>query len=177
MLAVCALVVVFGLSWFFFYSRDLPDLSTISQFAPRTLTKVSDPCLQSPTIAIPYDGIGDNLRSALSVAEAGEDGPTAIEKTSHAFSDVRDGRPALAFQISRTMFCSPTKAGSRGLKELRLAVQLERHFTRRELFTIAANRYYFGADLIGVQEAAQHFLPQNPEPANSRRGCTVGGSS
>lgn len=160
-LAVCALVVVFGLSWFFFYSSDLPDLSAISQFAPQTSTKVSDPCLKSPSIAISDDGIGDNLRAALTVAEAGEDGPTAIEETSRAFSDVR-GHPALAFQISRTMFCSPTKTGSRDLKQLRVAAQLERHFTRRELFTIAANRYYFGADLIGVQGAAQHFFHKIP---------------
>lgn len=139
MLAGCALVVVLGLSWFFFYSRDLPDLGALSQFAPQTLTKVSDRCLKSSTIAIPYNEMGRNLRAALSAAEGSEDGPTVIEKISRTFSDVRDGRPALACQISRTMFCSPTKAVTRGLKELRVAVQLDRYFTRRELFTIAAN--------------------------------------
>ena len=106
--------------------------------------------------------MGRNLRAALSAAEGSEDGPTAIQEIERTFSDVRDGRPALAFQVSRTMFCSPEKAVTRELKELRVAVQLERVFTQRELFTIAANRYYFGDDLIGVQGAAQHFFHKDP---------------
>ena len=41
-------------------------------------------------------------------------------------------------------------------------MQLDRQFSRRELLTIAANRYYFGDNVIGVQEAAQHYFSKTP---------------
>lgn len=123
---------------------------------------MSDACFGNTSVAIPYDSIGATLREALSAAEGGEEGPSAIEQISRGFSDVRDGRSALSFQISRTTFCAPDKALRRELQELRLAVQLDRHFSRRELLTIATNRYFFGDGGFGVQTASQHFFHKNP---------------
>jgi penicillin-binding protein 1A len=60
------------------------------------------------------------------------------------------------------MFCAPDKALRRELQELRLAVQLDRHFSRRELLTIAANRYFFSDGGFGVQTASQYFFHKNP---------------
>jgi len=153
----CVLAVGLALGWLFFYSRDLPDIHSLDPFVPQTATTVSSPCATDTSVAIPYDSIGSTLRAALGAAEGGEEGPSAFP---HGLSD--DARSALSFQIARTMFCEPEKGLTRQVREMRLAVQLDRHFSRRELLTIAANRYFFGDGGVGVQAASQYFVYQNP---------------
>jgi len=51
---------------------------------------------------------------------------------------------------------------NRQLDEFRTALQLERRFSRQELFTILANRLMFGEDIVGVEAASQHFFHKEP---------------
>src|SRR5271170_5478559 len=164
LLGVTVLVVAAGLFWIFFYSRDLPDMKALAQFAPGSVARVSDPCLRTATVAIPYDSIGDNLRTALNAAEGSEDGPGVVTETYRALtSQTNFPAGALSLQISRTMFCAaPSKALTRQFGELRTAVQLERRFSRRELFTIFANRAQFGGALVGVEAASQSLFQKDP---------------
>jgi len=155
---VSGLVVAGFFYWLFFYSRDLPGFGTVAQFSPAVPSKVLDPCIKSSVVAIPYVAIGTNLRAALDAVEASETGPSAYQEISRSFNDVRATRVALSSEIARTMFCSPEKSLVRHEKVLRTALQLDRRFSRRDLFTIAANRYYFGDDLVGAQAASQYFF-------------------
>lgn len=138
-------------------------MQALAQFAPVFATQVTDPCLKVAPVAIPYESIGDNLRSALRVAEANDDDPGVLTATYQGFSNQdRPPRPTLSLHISRTMFCEPARPLNRQLNELRAAVQLERHFSRRELFTISANRLIFGDDIVGVEAASQRFFHKEP---------------
>jgi hypothetical protein len=101
--------IVAAVSWFFFHSGDLPDVGPLAQFAPATITSVSDPCLPTASLAISYEAIGGNLRNALSAVEV---------------------RLPDQIKISRTMFCTPSKTLNRQLEEIRTAAQLKRHFSR-----------------------------------------------
>jgi len=160
-LGATALAVVVALTWLFSYSRGLPDAVALAQFAPATVTQVSNLCLKSASVAIPYDSIGNNMRAALSAAEVAEDGPGVLTETYRGFRG-RPSRATVSWQISRTMFCNPDKALHRQLDELRAAAQLERRFSRRELFTIFANRAMFGEDIVGVEPASEHFFHKEP---------------
>jgi membrane carboxypeptidase/penicillin-binding protein len=139
-------IVVLGaiLLRFFFYTHDLPDTGSLAQFAPAAATTVFDPCLKSPTNAIPYDEIGANLRAALSGA------------------DLSETDPRLSAQVSRILCFAPSNPLKYNLHEIRISVQLARHFSRRELFTMYANRAYFGDGMVGVDAASQHFFLKNP---------------
>lgn len=176
-----AAICILGLSslscfyWLFFYSRDLPDINAIGKFSPKIKTTVSDSCLKDAVVVIPYDAIGSNLRAALNAVEAGEDGPTAYEQVSRAFSDVRGTRVALSTQVARSMFCSPDKALDRQVKEFRTALQLDRRFSRHELFAIAANRYYFEDDLVGVEAASQYFFRKEPKDLSLPEAALLAG--
>jgi len=161
-LGLTVLVVSSGLIWVFFYSRDLPDVEGLAQFAPAHVTHVSDSCLKSASIAIPYDSIGDNLRAALRAAEASEQDPGVLAEVYRGFTDRGiPGRVPLSFQVARSMFCEPSKGLKRREQEIRMASQLEKRFSRRELFTIYANRIWFGNDLVGVQAASQAFFEKD----------------
>ena len=175
LLSLSALVIAVFSYWLFFYSKDLPDFSTIAQFSPAVPSNVVDPCIKSAVVAIPHDWIGTNLRAALDAVEASETGRTAYQEISRDLSDVREARVALSTEIARTMFCSPEKSLVRQVKELRTAMQLDRRFARRDLFTVAANRYYFGADLVGVQSASQYLFHKDPKALSIPEAALLAG--
>lgn len=160
-IGIGAIVITAGafLFWLFDYSGGLPDVKSLAQYAPAQTMSVQDACTGVRSVAISYDSIGTDLRSALSVAEAGKNERGALADLYQSFIDREAPRGVpLSIQISRGMFCTPSKASHRSLDEIRTAVQLERHFSRPELFTIYANRESFGNDLTGVEAASEHFF-------------------
>jgi len=164
------------LVWFFHYSRDLPDAFLLAQFAPPTATQAIDPCLKTASVAIPYDSIGDNLRKALSAAEMSENDPGVLKATYRAFMDREHPyRTILSWQISRTIFCRPSRPLQSDIAELRTAAQLERRYSRRDLFTIFANRAYFGENLLGVRDASQHYFRKDPNQLSIAEAALVAG--
>jgi membrane carboxypeptidase/penicillin-binding protein len=128
--------------WFFYYSGDLPDIKAMGRYAPSQVSRVSDPCFGNDVVAIPYDAIGYNLRAALNASE-GDDRPDYATRS---------------VQIARSMFCAPSKALNRELKEVRVAAHLKRRFSHNELLTIYANRVWLGENCNGVQAAAEHYF-------------------
>jgi membrane peptidoglycan carboxypeptidase len=73
------------------------------------------------------------------------------------------------------MFCKPSRTLNRQLDEFRAAVQLERRFSRRERFTILANRLTFGEDIVGVEAASQHFFHKEPSQLNVGEAAILAG--
>ena len=93
-------------------------------------------------------------------------------------------------QLSRLLFLTPEKTYERKIKEVILAFQIEKNFTKEEIFTLYCNQIYFGHGNYGVEAASQFFfgkpardvtlaeaallagLPQNPSrlsPPRARR--------
>jgi len=139
------------------------------------VTQVSDGCL-GQSVSIPYDSIGQKLTSALNAAEVREDDPGVLTTTYQAFtSQNRLHRATLSFQISRTMFCTPSTQLHRRVAELRTATQIERHFAPREVFTIYANRAQFGESLVGVRAASQHFFQKDPSELDVGQASLLAG--
>jgi len=162
-IGVVLVVACAGLGGIFFYAHDLPDMKALAQFAPAKARHVSDPCLADASVAIPYESIGQNLRAALSSVEANEKDAGALGEMYRGFRDQSSPhRSTISLQISRSMFCVPARALNREVAELRTAVQLERHFSRQELFTVFANRAWFGDGQVGVEAASQHFFRKEP---------------
>src|SRR6185437_11380126 len=78
------LVLVAGFCWLYFYTRDLPDISRLAQYAPTTVTQASDPCL-GPSTAVPYEAIGANVRSAITAVEVTENKQGILRQTLRGF--------------------------------------------------------------------------------------------
>lgn len=174
-LGVIVVLVGAVAAWFFLYSADLPDMNALAQFAPTSVTRVSDTCLGTASVAIPYDAIGDNLRAALSAGEVGEEDRGGPGDTYREFIGQTPHRATLTLQISRGMFCVPSRALNRQVKEVRTAAQLERRFSRRELFTIFANRAWFGDGQTGVEAASEHFFGKEPNQLQVAEAALLAG--
>jgi membrane peptidoglycan carboxypeptidase len=173
-LGMLAVALIVGFAWLF-SSQGIPDSEALSQFAPETARRVSDRCL-SASVAVPYDSIGNTMRSALSASGAGEDDPGIISEMFRSVSDhSRPARTGLSLQVSRTLFCQPSRNLNRQIAVLRAAVQLERRFSRRELFTIYANRLVFGENIVGVEAASQHFFHGEPNQLHLEEAALLAG--
>jgi penicillin-binding protein 1A len=173
------LIPIAAFGWLYFDSTGLPDWRELAQFAPATPKQVSDPCLRTnePILAYPYDAIGANLRAALSAVEASEDDPGILDIYYPALIHRAHPRASLSYLIERDMFCQPYpgRTVNHHLDSLRLAIQLERHFSRRELFTIFANRLYFAEGQYGVANAARHFFNKESSQLDIEEAALLAG--
>jgi penicillin-binding protein 1A len=160
MLAVALLAIVLiglSLSWFYFYSRDLPDFAAVANFAPESTATVADKCSTSAIRVIPYVSLGKDLESATRAAEG-------------------DSADVLALHISRGLFChSRVKPLERELLEYKASVQLRRKFTFKQLLTIYLNRAYFGPDLVGVENASLHYFGKHASELDIPQAALVAG--
>jgi membrane peptidoglycan carboxypeptidase len=141
--------------WLFVYTGDLPDTDHLSQFAPGAQSTVLDPCLASPSMAIPFDRIGKTLQDALAAAES----PTSLPD-----------------QIARTMMCNHSGGiGRYHLNSFRLGWHIRKRFSEQQLFTIYANRAYFGSGATGVESASQQFFRKDANALNTAEAALLAG--
>jgi membrane peptidoglycan carboxypeptidase len=159
---LCAAVVTLftgvSLAWLFLYSGDLPEIGGLRRYAPNQEGRASDPCLGESAV-VPYEAIGDNFRAALTSAEVND----------------RPGQVTLRMQISRTLFCAPSKLFARELKEWRVAEQLRWRFSRNDLLTIYSNRASFGQNLIGIEAASEYFFKKEPNQLDLAEAALLAG--
>jgi len=68
------------------------------------------------------------------------------------------GGSTITQQLARTLFLTPEKTLTRKIKELILAVQIERKYSKKEILEMYLNQIYFGHGVYGVGEAASYYL-------------------
>ena len=155
-MAGLALLAVVGIcGWVFLYTGDLPEFDHLSQFAPGTQSVISDSCLASPSTAIPFDRIGEPLKSALATAEPVQSLPP---------------------QIARSLMCDHSGGmGKYHLNDIRLSWHIQMHFSEQQLFTIYVNRAYFGAGITGVERASEEFFHKEPDALNLGEAALIAG--
>src|SRR5688572_10773696 len=155
------------------YESDLPQVSSLEDFEPNIITQVyaadgellGDFAIEK-RVVVAFADIPPILRNAI-VAVEDEDfwkhiGINVWRVPSAAFRNLRAGRRSQGFstltmQLSRVLFLTPEKTYERKPKEIILAFQIEKNFTKEEIFTFYCNQIYFGHGNYGV-EATSRFL-------------------
>src|SRR5262249_61431107 len=64
----------------------------------------------------------------------------------------------LTMQLSRNLFLSPERNFSRKVQETLLAMQIERHFTKQQIFTMYSNQIFLGHGVYGFEAGAQFYF-------------------
>ena len=80
-----------------------------------------------------------------------------------AYRDIRSGgrvqgASTLTMQLARNLFLSPDRSFHRKIQEALLAVQIERRFTKQQIFTLYANQIYLGHGVYGFEAASQFYF-------------------
>ena len=61
-------------------------------------------------------------------------------------------------QLTRLLFLTPEKTYERKIKEVILAFQIEKNFTKEEILTLYCNQIYFGHGNYGVEAASRFYF-------------------
>ena len=68
------------------------------------------------------------------------------------------GGSTITQQLSRGIFLKAEKTITRKIKEIVLALQIERNFSKQEILTLYLNQIYFGNGVYGVQSASKLYF-------------------
>lgn len=73
------------------------------------------------------------------------------------------GGSTITQQLARNLFLSQEKSLIRKIKEIVLALELERKFTKEEILTYYLNSINYGAGNIGIKAASLFYFNKNPK--------------
>src|SRR5205814_2425059 len=68
------------------------------------------------------------------------------------------GASTLTMQLARNLFLSPDRSFHRKIQEALLAIQMERRFTKPQIFTRYANQIFLGHGVYGFEAASQYYF-------------------
>jgi penicillin-binding protein 1A len=80
-----------------------------------------------------------------------------------AYRDVESGgkvqgASTLTMQLAKNLFLSPDRSFHRKVQEAMLAVQIERRFTKPQIFTLYANQIFLGHGVYGFEAASEFYF-------------------
>src|SRR5258708_23584494 len=68
------------------------------------------------------------------------------------------GASTLTMQLARNLFLSPDRSFHRKVQETMLAIQIERRFTKPQIFTLYANQIFLGSGVYGFEAASEFYF-------------------
>lgn len=83
------------------------------------------------------------------------------------------GASTLTMQLARNLFLSPDRTFERKLREIMLAVQIERHFTKPQIFTLYANQIYLGHGVYGFATGAEYYFSKAVKDLTLEEAATL----
>ncbi len=85
--------------------------------------------------------------------------------------DFSFGGSTIDQQVVKNLFLNREKSITRKLKEIFIAKDLNRHFTKNRILELYLNLAEFGPDIFGVRSAAKHFFNKRPSEVNAAEGA------
>jgi penicillin-binding protein 1A len=153
---------------------DLPQVTSLEDFRPNIVTQVfaADGSVLGEfaienRVVIAFRDIPPVLRNAIvAVEDAGfwkHIGINPWRVPGAALANIRSGRlgqgfSTLTMQLTRLLFLTPEKTLERKIKEIILAFQIEKNFTKEEIFTLYCNQVNLGHGNYGVEAASRFYF-------------------
>ena len=158
----------------FVYSSNLPKVRELEDYRPDVMTEmyaddgtsIGSFALEHRVI-VSYSQIPPVLRNAvISIEDRHFESHLGIDILGivrAASKDVLEwrktqGASTLTQQLSRMLFLTPDKSFRRKIQEILLAIQIERHFTKPQIFTMYSNQVDLGHGNFGFGAAAQFYF-------------------
>ncbi len=158
----------------FVYSSDLPQVRQLEDYRPDVMTElyasdgtpVGSFALERRVI-VTYNQLPPVLKDAVISIEdrhfESHWGIDVLRLVRAAATDLLEWRKAqgastLTQQLSRMLFLTPAKSFRRKMQEALLAIQIERHFTKPQIFTMYANQVNLGHGNFGFEAATQFYF-------------------
>src|SRR5262249_29366865 len=96
------------------------------------------------------------------------------------FADIRAGHlvqggSTITQQVAKNVFLTPERSFIRKIREMMLAIKLERRFSKEDIMSIYLNRVYLGAGNYGVDAAAHRYFDKSVRDLNVSEAAIIAG--
>ncbi len=173
------------------YSTDLPQVTELETYRPSTITQLYDDqnrvvgqfALQRRVID-KYDDYPKVLRDALISTEDKDFerhwGVDVWRVFGAAWRDIMQdsraqGASTLTMQLARNLFLSPDRNFRRKIQEVMLSIQIERRFTKPQIFTLYANQVYLGHGVYGFEAGANFYFNKKAKDLTLEEAAVLAG--
>ncbi|MGA8873416.1 MAG: PBP1A family penicillin-binding protein [Candidatus Acidiferrales bacterium] len=174
-LVLCSIALGAAAGLLFVYSSDLPQIHALEDYRPITETElyaddgqeIGSFALQR-RILVTYNQIPKILRAAILTTEDqhfeehwGVDFPRVLEAAWHDIlrHRVAEGASTLTMQLGGGLFLNRSdRSFHRKIQETILALEIERHYTKDQIFTMYCNQIYLGSGNYGFEAASEYYF-------------------
>jgi penicillin-binding protein 1A len=173
------------------YSVDLPQINDLERFRPSTTTDLYDRkgrivgsfALERREI-VNYNDFAPILREAvISIEDKSFEshwGINVFRVVGAVWHDLRShgraqGASTLTMQLARNLFLSSERTAARKVQEAYLAIQIERAFTKQQIFTLYGNQIYLGHGMYGFEAASQFYFSKHAKDLNLTEAALLAG--
>jgi len=175
----------------FVYSTDLPEVTELERYRPSSITELFDNkghvvgsfALQRRVIA-KYEDYPKVLRDAvISIEDKDFERHWGVDFSrilGAAYRDIVSGSRAqgastLTMQLSRNLFLTSDRKFGRKVQEILLAIQIERRFTKEQIFTLYANQIFLGHGVYGFEAGSQFYFSKHAKDLTIEEAALLAG--
>ena len=167
--AMCGLMLI--------YSINLPQMADLARYRPNTTTELLDvhgkvfgSFALERRIVVPYADFSPLLREAIiSIEDKSFEsnwGVNLVRAVEAAYRDLHSneraqGASTITMQLARNLFLSSEKTYGRKLQEIFLSMQIERRFTKQQIFELYANQIYLGRGTYGFEAGSEYYFSKH----------------
>ncbi|WP_109488203.1 penicillin-binding protein 1A [Occallatibacter savannae] len=173
------------------FSVNLPQINDLERYRPSTMTDLYDAkgriigsfALEKRVI-VNYNDFAPILRQAvISIEDKNFDSHWGINVFRIAGALVHDlrshgraqGASTLTMQLARNLFLSADRTAARKAQESMLAIQIERAFTKEQIFTLYGNQIYLGSGMYGFEAASQFYFSKHAKDLSLTEAALLAG--
>src|SRR6476646_7103390 len=176
---------------FYQMNKALPPGSVLDHYRPPVGTKIwsSDGVLLGKIAAenrelVALDRIPKTMQQAIVAIEdsrfyehSGVDYPSIARAiwVNLTRQEMAQGFSSITQQLARNMFLSSRKTVSRKIKEILMALQIERNWTKQQILDAYLNQVYFGSGAYGVQAASQVYFAKSVKDLSLDQAAMLAG--
>ncbi len=173
------------------YSVNLPQIADLERFRPSTTTELLDihgrafgSFALERRVVVPYTAFSPLLRHAvISIEDKNFEshwGVNLVRVAGAAYHDLvssgrAQGASTLTMQLARDLFLSSQRTFGRKLQEIFLSIQIERTFTKEQIFTLYANQIYLGQGVYGFEAGAQYYFSKHAKDLSLTEAALLAG--
>jgi penicillin-binding protein 1A len=190
--SVCVLGTMLGA--YMAILRNLPDIAQLEEFEPSIITyiyadneEVVGEYAIEKRIEVPYEEIPEVLKEAIIATEdprffnhGGIDFRGILRAVKE---DIRliftprrlHGGSTISQQLARALFLHRRQTLRRKLKEVLLALQIEKRYSKQEILTMYCNQFNLGHGAYGVEAAAQLYFDKKASELNLEESAMITG--
>ncbi|MGA8087592.1 MAG: PBP1A family penicillin-binding protein [Terracidiphilus sp.] len=173
------------------FSVNLPQINDLERYRPSTMTDLYDTkgriigsFALEKRIVVNYDDFAPILRQAvISIEDKNFEshwGINVLRIAGAALHDIRShgraqGASTLTMQLARNLFLSADRTATRKIQEAYLAIQIERAFTKEQIFTLYGNQIYLGSGMYGFEAASEYYFSKHAKDLNLTEAALLAG--